>query len=99
MIGLTMMSWLLLVKINESPKLREVVLKKARMEKNKAKHRPKFIYYRLLKGVQNLFAGIKELFRFRWKKERKAQYKEEIKKQRLLFPDIPLEINWVEVEG
>lgn len=97
MIGLTMLSWLLLVKINESPKLREVVLKKAKMEKDKQKHLPKFIYYRLLKGVRNLFAGVNELFRFRWKKDRKRLYKEELKKQRPLFPDNPFEFDWMEV--
>ena len=97
MIGLTLLSWMLLVKISESPKLKESVLKKARMEKNKKKHRPKFIYYRLLKGVQNLFAGIKELFRFRWKKKQKLQYCEELKKQRPLFNDLHLESDWLEL--
>jgi hypothetical protein len=99
MIGLTLLSWLLLVKINEAPKLREAVLKKARMEKNKRGQRPKFIYYRLLKGVQNLFAGVKELFRFRWKKNRKQQYREELKKQRTLFPDSVMAMDWLEVAG
>ena len=35
LLGLTILSWILLVKINESPKLKEVVLNKAKMEKNK----------------------------------------------------------------
>jgi hypothetical protein len=65
LIGLTLLSWLLLIKINETPKLKAVILKQAKMEKNKPKQQPKFIYYRLLKGVQKLFASISELFRFR----------------------------------
>jgi hypothetical protein len=69
------------------------------MEKNKRGQRPKFIYYRLLKGVQNLFAGVKELFRFRWKKNRKQQYREELKKQRTLFPDSVMAMDWLEVAG
>jgi hypothetical protein len=97
MIGMTLLSWLALVKINESPKLREAVLKKARMEKNKLKQRPKFIYYRLLKGVRNLFAGIKELFLFRWKEDRELRYWEEVKKQRPLFPGYLPGVDWLEV--
>ncbi len=96
MLGITLLSWLLLIKINESPRLKETVLKVARMEKNKLKDRPKFIYYRLLKGVQNLFAGIKVLFRFRWKKDRKRQYREELKMMRPLFPDSTTGIDWLE---
>ncbi len=96
MLGITLLSWLLLVKINESPRLKETVLKVARMEKNKLKDRPKFIYYRLLKGVQNLFAGIKVLFRFRWKKDRKRQYREELKMMHPLFPDSTTGIDWLE---
>jgi hypothetical protein len=98
MIGLTLLSWLLLIKINESPRLREVVLKKASMEKTKRKHRPKFIYYRLLKGVRNLFAGTKELFRFRWKKNWKRKYLEDQRRQRPLFHQFPLQEDWLEVE-
>lgn len=87
MIGITLISWLLLVKINESPKLKEKVLKEAMMEKTKRKHRPKFIYYRLLKGVQNMFKGIKELFRFRWKRRQKSKYRKSMEREFPLFPE------------
>lgn len=52
LLGLTIISWLILIKVNESPRLREMVLTEARMEKDKPKDRPKFIYYRLLRGIQ-----------------------------------------------
>jgi hypothetical protein len=97
LIGLTLFSWLVLIKINDTGKLKEVVLKAAKMAKTKLKHRPKFIYYRLLKGVQRLFAGVSELFRFRWKRHKKIQYKKEVENQRLLFPDLPLEQQWIEL--
>lgn len=87
LLGLTILSWLLLVKINESPKLKEVVLNKAKMEKNKRKHIPKFIYYRLLKGVQNLFDGIEELFRFRLKKKNKDKIRKQFLVNNSLFPE------------
>jgi Transposase DDE domain len=99
LIGLTLLSWLLLTKINEAPKLKKVVLKQAKMEKNKPKHQPKFIYYRLLKGVQNLFKGAVELFRFRWRKKRKELYRKEVKKQRLLFPQMHPNLSWMEFPG
>lgn len=96
-IGLTMMSWLLLTKINEAPKLKNEVLEHAKMEKNKPKNQPKFIYYRLLKGVQNLFKGIVELFRFRWRREQKNLCREEVNKQRPLFPEMHPELSWMEL--
>ena len=88
LLGLTIMSWLLLVKINETPKLKEAVLNKAKMEKTKRKHRPKFIYYRLLKGVQNLFEGIDQLFRFRLKKKNKEKIRKQFLIKNSLFPEI-----------
>jgi len=99
LIGLTLLSWLLLTKINEAPKLKAVVLKQAKMEKNKPKQQPKFIYYRLLKGVQNLFKGICELFRFRWRKKQKDCQKKEVDKQRLLFPEMHPELKWMGLAG
>ncbi len=84
--GLTIISWLILIKINEHAVLREVVLKEARMEKDKLKDRPKFIYYRLLRGVQNMFAGIK-LFSFRLKRKAKEKLKEEVAQNFPLFGD------------
>lgn len=97
--GLTLLSWLLLIKINEAPKLKSVVLKQAKMEKNKPKQQPKFIYYRLLKGVQRLFRGITELFRFRWRKKLRNQCIKEVKKQRLLFPEIHPNLIWMGITG
>jgi hypothetical protein len=44
--------------VNNHDSLKEVVLKEARMEKDSLKDRPKFIYYRLLRGVQNIFSGV-----------------------------------------
>jgi hypothetical protein len=72
LLGISLMSWLVLIKINEDMRLKEVVLKEARMEKEKLKDRPKFIYYRLLIGIKEMFSGIRELFSIRLKiKKRK----------------------------
>jgi hypothetical protein len=87
LVGITILSWLLLVKINDVPRLKETVLKRAKMEKIKRKHRPKFIYYRLLKGVQNLFEGAKELFRYRLKRRQKNKIRREMGLKNSLFPD------------
>lgn len=84
LLGLTIISWLILIKINEHTGLREVVLKEARMEKDKVKDRPKFIYYRLLRGVQNMFAGVR-LFLFRLKRKAKEKLKDEVIKDFPLF--------------
>jgi hypothetical protein len=68
-IGLTLLSWLILVKINGNPKLSKTISKAARMEKEKGeKSRPKFNYYRLLQGVQNIFALVERLCSFRQKR-------------------------------
>jgi len=73
LLGLSLLSWLALIRINENPSLKAEVQKAARMEKNKKKHQPKFVYYRLLQGVKNLLAGMKRMFLFRWKRRaRKA---------------------------
>jgi hypothetical protein len=73
LLGLSLLSWLALLRINANPRLKAEVQKAARMEKNKKKHQPKFVYYRLLQGVKNLFAGVKRMFLFRWKRRaRKA---------------------------
>jgi hypothetical protein len=62
--------------LNANPRLKAEVQKAARMEKNKKKHQPKFVYYRLLQGVKNLFAGVTRMFLFRWKRRsRKALLK------------------------
>ena len=76
LLGLSLLSWLALIRINENPSLKAEVQKAARMEKNKKKHQPKFVYYRLLQGVKNLLAGVKRMFLFRWKRRaRKALLK------------------------
>jgi hypothetical protein len=67
LLGLSLLSWLALLRINDNPRLKAEVQKAARMEKNKKKHQPKFVYYRLLQGVKDLFAGVKRMFLFRWK--------------------------------
>ncbi len=92
LIGITILSWLVLIKINESPKLREKVLSNAKHEKIKKKNKPKFIYYRLLKGVQNLFEGVKEIFRFRLKKSEKSKIIEELNIRNSLFPELLLQL-------
>ena len=65
---------------------------------HKPRQQQRFTYYRLLKGVQALFAGIRELFRFRWPKAQKHQYIEEVKKQRLLFPEFTIITHFPQVE-
>ena len=94
LLGLTIISWLILIKINEHPQLKEAVLEAARMEKNKKKDRPKFIYYRLLRGIQKMFAGVKRLFSFRLKKEHKQKIKQEILKALPLFSEKHLDESW-----
>lgn len=94
LLGLTIISWLILIRINDHPQLKEVVLKEARMEKNKIKDRPKFIYYRLLRGIQNMFAGVKRLFSFRLKKKHKQKIKEEILNALPLFSEKHLDESW-----
>ncbi len=78
LLGLTIISWMILIKINEQPQIKEAVLKEARMEKNRLKDRPKFIYYRLIRGIQRMFSGIKMLFLFRLKKKDREKLKENI---------------------
>lgn len=97
LLGLTVLSWLLLIRINDTPKLKEAVLKSAKMEKNKRKHRPKFIYYRLLKGVQNLFEGIRELFRFRLKRKDKNKFRKQLMKENSLFKDFQWKMSGLEI--
>jgi len=66
-----------MIKVNEQPRLKESILKEAKMEKNWLKHRPKFIYYRLQSGIQNVFEGVKRLFAFRLRKKNKLSSKME----------------------
>ncbi len=97
LIGISLASWLLLVKIDDGPKVREFALKKAKMAKDKPKRRPHFIYYRLLMGVQKIFSGCEELFRFRWNKKKKNQYLKELKSQGMLFASEIQELCWLEM--
>lgn len=91
LLGLSVISWLIMIKVNEQPRLKEVVLKKAKMEKEKVKDRPKFIYYRLQRGIQNLFEGIKRLFSFRLKRKKKQHLVEEALNKLPLFRKIPID--------
>ena len=72
LLGITLLSWLVLVKINDHGKLRHEVNKAARMEKNRHKHMPRFMYYRLLLGVKNLLASIPRMLFWRHKRRSKA---------------------------
>jgi len=71
LLGVTLLSWLVLVKINDQGKLRHEVNKAARMEKNRRCHMPRFIYYRLLLGVKNLLASIPRMLFWRRKRSPK----------------------------
>jgi len=98
--GLTIMSWLILIKVNEEPKLKEVVLKEARMEKDKLKDRPKFVYYRLIRGIKNMFSGVRRLFLFRLKRQERENVKQNMINQMPLFRNLlvddTLEYMWLE---
>ncbi|NOY22748.1 MAG: hypothetical protein GXO70_04445 [Acidobacteria bacterium] len=65
LVDLSLLSWVVLAHISEKEQLKEVVVQSAAMEKVKAKDRPRFLYYQLLKGVQWMFRGIGRIFRFR----------------------------------
>jgi hypothetical protein len=73
LLGLSLMSWLVLIKIKEDGRLKEAVLKEARMEKDKLKDRPKFIYYRLLTGINEMFSGIGKVFSIRMRRRKREQ--------------------------
>ena len=73
LIGLTLLSWFTLVRLNEQPKLAKEMIKAARMEKMKGpKSRPAFNYYRLLQGIRNTLALVAKLCFFRCKKRNSA---------------------------
>jgi hypothetical protein len=100
LLGLTIISWLILIKVNENPRIKEVVLKEARMEKDKSKDLPKFIYYRLIRGIQRMFAGVKQLFLFRLRKHEREILRQNTFQQMPLFKGIymndVLEYTWIE---
>ncbi len=62
-----MLAWSVLVDINEDEELKQEVIIASKPEKKKP---PKFIYYTLLRGIRNIFAGIKTLFIHRKKKKK-----------------------------
>lgn len=65
LVGLSLLSWVVLAQILERERLKAMVLESAGMEKTKEKDRPKFLYYQLLKGVQEIFRDHRRVFRFR----------------------------------
>jgi hypothetical protein len=96
LLGLTILSWLLLIKVNNDGRLKEVVLKEARMEKDRLKDRPKFIYYRLLRGLQNVFSGIRRLFNFRLKRSEKELLRGKALIDYPLFKHLSMDDFWLE---
>ena len=72
LIGLSLFAWLLLVKSKQDEKVNQVLLKQAKPEKTQKNKQPKFIYYRLVKGMQNLFSTASRLFIFREKSKKKT---------------------------
>jgi hypothetical protein len=81
LVGLTLMSWMVLIKVKEDGRLTETVLKEAKMEKEKLKDRPKFIYYRLLTGIKEMFSGIRELFSIRLKRRKRVRLLKKIQNE------------------
>jgi len=60
------------------------------MEKDKPKNRPRFIYYRLIRGIQKMFAGVKQLFLFRLKRQEREILALNTLQQMPLFKNTPL---------
>jgi hypothetical protein len=96
LLGLTILSWLVLIKVNNHGSLKEALLEEARMEKNKLKDRPKFIYYRLLRGLQQVFSGVKRLFCFRLKKSEKELLRSKVLLDYPLFKHLAFDDFWFE---
>jgi len=80
LLGAVMLAWSILVDINEDEILREEVIIASMPEKKK---RPKFIYYTLLRGVRNIFAGIKVLYLHRRRKKNEPR---QLTVEDFLFP-------------
>jgi hypothetical protein len=81
LLGLTLMSWLVLIKINDEGRLREAVLKEAKMEKERLKDRPRFICYRLLVGIQEMFSGVEDLFSIRMRRRKRGRLLKKIQNE------------------
>jgi hypothetical protein len=96
LIGLTLLAWHLLIKVNDNCAVKESVLKAAKMEKERIKQRPKFIYYRLLRGIQNLFAGIRCLFKYRFKRQEKLKLSKKLIQDFPLFEKMHVNFDWIE---
>lgn len=94
LLGVTLLSWLVLFVIQKQARLKEEVLCSAKMEKIKPKNIPKFIYYRLLKGIQHLFEGVKTLFKFRLSKEQRLLNRLKAEDERCIAPFYKM---WLEV--
>ncbi|MCP4023991.1 MAG: transposase [Desulfobacteraceae bacterium] len=84
LLGLTLISWLILIKINETPRTKEAVLQESFSEKDKYKDRPNFIYYRLIRGFREIFVGGR-IFSFRVSKEEKLRLRQDLLHQAPLF--------------
>jgi len=86
----------LLIKVNDNSAVKENVLKAAKMEKERIKQRPKFIYYRLSRGIQNLFAGIRCLFKYRFKRQEKLKLSKKLIRDFPLFGKMEVNFDWIE---
>jgi len=93
LVGLSLLAWLLLAKANQSLKLRGALEKAAKPEKTAIHRRPKFLYYRLQKGLQELFTGTKRLFGFRLRNQNQ-QNNDPPSAQPLLFPQFLTHPEW-----
>jgi hypothetical protein len=60
------------------------------MEKEKPKDRPRFINYRLIRVIQRMFAGVKQLFLFRLKRQEREILTLNTLQQTPLFKNTPL---------
>jgi len=65
LLGLILLAWQVLLQISKDEALKTEIMYAAKREKNKLKDLPKFLYYRLLDGISNLFKGVRMLFAFR----------------------------------
>jgi len=91
LVGLSLLSWAILVRISERKQLKVVIIQSAAMEKMKKKDRPRLMYYQLLKGVQRMFRGIGRVFRSTRISRRKAGW-EAIQRPLFDWPSSFLEV-------
>ena len=93
LLGISLLSWLVLFFVHQDERLKLEVLHSAKMEKTKNKDLPKFLYYRLLKGIQLLFEGTKRLLNFRKTKKQRLIARYERTHRPIMF----IEPVWLEV--